>query len=84
MTIRAPAGGAWDTSKDYLQLRRYMDALGVPGVLIDAHRILLVDLDGNRPPRDISRRSATGDDLDLIKRHLTDSSRSDQEPVSVL
>lgn len=74
LAINLPAGGAWTTCDDYLQLRRYMDALGVPGVLVDAHRILLVGLSESRPPQDIPRRHASDAELELIGRHITGSS----------
>ena len=70
LTIDLPAGGAWTTCNDYLQLRRYMDALGVPGVLVDAHRVLLVGLSESRPPQDLSRRHARDAELELIGRHI--------------
>lgn len=65
-----PPSGDWSESKDFRQLRPYMDELGVPGVLIDAHRVLLVDHGADHPYRDIARRTASSNDVDAIRRHL--------------
>jgi hypothetical protein len=74
LAVNVPAGGEWSKCDDYLQLRRYMDALGVPGVLVDSHRVLLVDLSESRPPQDIQRRHASDAELELIRRHITGNS----------
>lgn len=42
LAILRPVSGVWADSPDFLQLRRYMSALDVPGLLVDAQRLLLV------------------------------------------
>lgn len=69
-TVEPPTGD-WSTSKDFLQLRRYMDELAVPGILIDAHRVLLVEHGASQPHRDIPRRTAGDSDLSAIRAHLS-------------
>ena len=76
LAINVPAGGPWTECDDYLQLRRYMDALGVPGVLVDAHRVLLVSVSESRPPQDIQRRQASDAELQVIGRHIAGSSEA--------
>lgn len=65
-----PPNGDWSKSKDFRQLRRYTDELGVPGVLIDTHRVLLVECGQDQPYRDVSRRNITDEDLRAIRDHL--------------
>lgn len=71
-TVEPPSGN-WSKSKDFQQLRRYTDELGVPGVLIDAHRVLLTEPGATQPYSDIARRSATIVDIERIRRHLVRS-----------
>lgn len=66
---KAPDGG-WSSSPDFTQVRWYSDQLGVPGTLIDSHRVLLVALGGEQPRREIVRRAATDADLEAIREHL--------------
>lgn len=70
LTINAPASGDWSTSKDFQQLLAYMNTLGVPGALIDTHRVLLVHCDATQPHEDIARRSITSRQLQIIAEHL--------------
>ena len=69
-TIEPPSGD-WSKSKDSRQLRRYTEELGVPGVLIDAHRLLLVGCGQDQPYRDVSRRNITDEDFRAIRDHLS-------------
>ena len=63
-----PPGGDWSKSRDFNQLRRYMDELAVPGILVDAHRVLLVEHSTDQPYRDIARRSASGEEIEAIRK----------------
>lgn len=68
--IRHAAHDDWGKSPDFAQLWWYADQLNTPGTLIDSHRLLLVERDGREPWCEISRRSSTTDELDVIRRHL--------------
>lgn len=68
--IKKAPGHGWPSSADFTQLRWYSDQLGVPGTLIDSHRVLLVDRGGEQPRHEIIRRAATDDDLQVIMEHL--------------
>jgi hypothetical protein len=74
LVVIEPPDGDWSKSKDFRQLRRYTDELGLPGVLIDAHRVLLVHPGHDQPYHDIPRRSATPADLQAIRQHLARNS----------
>lgn len=71
LAIDAPAAGSWERSPDYQQLRRYMEALDVPGLLIDAKRVVLFSRTSAQPRRTVTRRHATTTDLKKIRRHIT-------------
>lgn len=66
LAIRRPTSGDWLDSPDFRQLRRYMDELDVPGILIDSKSVLLVRPGATRPETEFSRASATTDDLESI------------------
>ncbi|MFF0911853.1 hypothetical protein ACFWZW_14265 [Microbacterium enclense] len=66
LAILRPQSGVWGDSPDFRQLRRYMDDLGTPGLLIDAQRILLVRAGEDEPFAEVIRAEATWDDLALI------------------
>lgn len=66
LAIRRPNSGNWMDSPDFRQVRRYMDELDVPGILIDANSVLLIEPGGTRPAAEFSRASATADDLERI------------------
>lgn len=70
LTVRRAATGIWSDSPDFRQLKRYMKDLSVPGLLIDAHSILLVSEGANAPDEEIVRAEATVDDIDRIREHL--------------
>jgi len=63
LAIQRPSDGLWLGSPDFRQLRRYMDDLGVPGLLIDANTILLVDKGADAPYIEIQRSDPAGEDL---------------------
>ena len=65
-----PPGGAWSESNDFIQLRRYTDELATPGILIDAHRVLLVEHRANQPYLDVARRTVTLEHIEAIRQHL--------------
>lgn len=60
----------WMDSPAFIQLRRYMDVHDVPGLLIDARRMMLVDPGASGPSRTIDRRTATDTDIAAIGQHL--------------
>ena len=68
--IKEGPQGGWQKSPDFTQLRRYADQLDTPGILVDSHRVLLVERDGKQPWREIIRRSSTSADLKAIRQHL--------------
>jgi hypothetical protein len=70
LTVRRAASGIWGDSPDFKQLKRYMTDLSVPGLLIDAHSILLVREGADAPYDEIVRAEATVEDLDRIREHL--------------
>jgi len=65
--IRRSPTGSWADSPDFQQLRRYMDDLGTPGLLIDAHSLLLVEPGAEAPYAEIVRSEATWDDIAMIR-----------------
>jgi len=67
LTILRPASGLWNDSPDFRQLQRYMAELGVPGLLVDAQRILLVRLGKEAPFAEVVRAEATWKDIALIR-----------------
>jgi hypothetical protein len=69
-----PPGGDWSMSRDFLQLRHYNDQLAVPGVLVDAHRVLLVEHGADQRYLDIMGRSASDGQMEAIRDHLLRSS----------
>ncbi len=73
LTIRRASTGTWADSPDFRQLRRYMDDLDVPGILLDSRRILLVARGADYPYAEILRANATTSDLESILNHVTGS-----------
>jgi hypothetical protein len=59
-------------SPDFRQLRRYMDDLDAPGLLIDAHSVLLVRRGEDSPYAEVVRSEATWDDVVTICNLLGD------------
>lgn len=68
--IKRPPEQSWEESPDLQQLRRYAAHLGVPGTLIDSHRIVLVPRVTSEPIHEIRRGSATPDELAAIRAHM--------------
>jgi hypothetical protein len=66
LAIRRPQGDDWMTSPDFRQLRRYMDELDVPGILVDSNSVILVNPGGDKPDTEFSRAEATSKDLEGI------------------
>lgn len=58
-----PESGIWIGSRDFQQLRRYMDEIDTPGLLIDAHRVVLVRPGEDSPFHEFVRADATWDDI---------------------
>ena len=66
LAVRRPANGVWADSPDFQQLKRYMDHLQLPGILIDAHSILLVDPGDDSPRDEFARADASTGMVDRI------------------
>jgi hypothetical protein len=66
LAVQRPASGVWLDSPDFRQLRRYMDELDVPGLLIDAHSILLVESGADAPHKEVVRAQAKVSDIELL------------------
>lgn len=69
--IALPRDGRWDESREFAQTRRYMDRLGIPGMLIDSRTAYLIESGSGTPVRTVRRATTTGEDLTAIARHLT-------------
>lgn len=67
LSMTRPPSGLWLDSPDFQQLRRYMDELGTPGLLVDAQRLLLVKPGASAPYTEVVRARATWDDIALIR-----------------
>jgi len=63
LATQRPSDGLWLGSPDFRQLRRYMDALNVPGLLVDANTILFVERGADTPYLEIQRSDPSGEDL---------------------
>jgi hypothetical protein len=70
LAIPRPPSGDWAATPEFQQVRRYVDALQVPGLLVDAHRVLLLDPGATAPFRVVERRSASADDYAAIRSHI--------------
>lgn len=68
--VAEPRNGRWSASPEFAQVTRYMERLGVPGMLVDSRRAYLVNLGAAEPSQIVHRASATADDLAAIGRHL--------------
>lgn len=75
LAVLRPSSGGWADSLDFRQLRRYMDALDVPGLLVDAQRLYLVKPGADAPYAEIVRAKATWGDIALIRDLLIDAER---------
>jgi hypothetical protein len=73
LAVQRAASGVWSESPDFQQLRRYMDELGVPGLLIDAHAILLVKPGADAPNAEIVRAQADLKDLDAVAQLIAEA-----------
>lgn len=70
LTMRRPRWGVWAESPDFRQLQRYVKELGVPGLLIDAHSVLVVYPGAESPQIEIVRSEATQDDIETLQELL--------------
>lgn len=80
LTILRPASGRWSDSADFRQLRRYMDDLGVPGMLVDAQRVLLVRAGADEPFAEVIRSEASWADVALIRDLLVSTMPPTRSP----
>ena len=62
--------GNWSESPDFRQVRWYADELGLPAVLVDAQRILLIDRGASEPRAELLRRDLSEQGLASIRGHL--------------
>lgn len=69
LATRHPSSGVWAESPDFRQLTRYMDALDTPGLLVDAHSIVIVHRNGT-PGQEIVRAGATPEDIEQLQELL--------------
>jgi len=58
-------------SPDFGQIRRYMDELDVPGMLIDANRLFLFKQGEEWPHLVLERAAMTAEDIEAVARHLS-------------
>lgn len=70
LAIRRPSDGDWGNSADFRQLRRYMDELDVPGLLVDATSVLLVRPNSDAPRVSFDRATATSENIDEVADHI--------------
>jgi len=70
LAIQRPKSGHWSDSTDFMQLRRYMDALDSRGILMDAQSIFLVEKGANAPFQEIRRADADEDKLMKMLRYF--------------
>lgn len=68
--IAEPGNARWADSSEFAQVKRYMDRLQVPGMLVDSRRAHLIHLGASAPTRSIDRITGTAQDLTAIARHL--------------
>lgn len=67
--VQRPTSGTWTDSPDFRQLRRYMDDLGAPGILIDARSIFLVEPGADAPYKELIRTEVTEEELMYALRY---------------
>ena len=79
LACTARPGGTWSRTREARQLRRYTDALGVPGILMDANLILLFAADTDEPHLEVERRTATSTQLAAVRAHLCGTPRIDDD-----
>jgi len=70
LAMSAPPTGDWSSTAEFRQIRRYIDELQVPGLLIDAHRVMLITPGAPGPSNDIERRTAESGDFRAIREHI--------------
>ena len=63
LAIPRPPSGDWSTTAEFQQLRRYVDGMEVPGLLVDAHRILVVEPHATAATYELQRAGATNEDI---------------------
>ena len=69
--VKEPLHNAWPSSPDFAQTIKYSRALGgCPAMLLDSHRVFLIDPDADTPSRIIDRSALTRGDLTHIREHL--------------
>jgi hypothetical protein len=70
LATRRSRSGMWADSPDFRQVQRYAKELDVPGLLIDAHSVLVVFPDAESPEMEIVRSDATQDDIEYLQELL--------------
>jgi hypothetical protein len=82
LSILRPASGVWKDSPDFQQLKRYTDHLRLPGLLVDAHSILLVRDGEDEPFAEIVRADATWEDIALVRDLVLEGWTAARPPAS--
>lgn len=70
LATQRPISGVWSESPSFRQLQRYMNAIDVPGLLIDVHGILVLSPHADAPTMEIVRAHATQDDIEQLQELL--------------
>ncbi|MFF8186498.1 hypothetical protein ACF044_04485 [Microbacterium sp. NPDC016588] len=70
LAIRRPTSGDWGDSPDFLQLERYMNTLASPGMLIDAHTVLVFRQGSRIPEQEFVRAQAQLDDIERLQEFV--------------
>jgi predicted RNA-binding protein with PUA-like domain len=78
LAIPLPHGGSWGDTKEAAQAARYSSELGVPAMLIDSNRVVLLKSGQVSPTKgnDIQRGTVTLATLDRIREHLLNQGNS--------
>lgn len=58
-----PPSEDWSNTTEFKQLRRYVDETKVPGLLVDAHRILVVEPHSPAVTYELKRAGTTNEDV---------------------
>lgn len=70
LAVRRPTSGDWGDSPDFLQLERYMNELGTPGMLIDAHTVLVFRRGSRIPAQEFLRAQAHEEDIERLREFV--------------
>lgn len=71
LAIRRPTSGDWADSPDFLQLERYMNELGTPGMLVDAHSVTVFRQGSRTPEQEFVRARARQEDIERLQEFVS-------------